>query len=473
MSTTTAPPRGGPSGAATPEVPGAVPQARGGTRTRTPDLLLTLLVRGFDGLPPLRPSPGAPAGAAVRSRLLGRPAVVVRGAQGVRAFYDSSLVARRGAVPGALSHVLFGRGAVHGLDDAEHRVRKDLFTTALAPERVDALVAAAAEEWERAVRRWPDRDRVVVFDEAVAVLGRAVLRWSGAGAGEATDTARAADLAAIVDGFGSAGPRFLRAVRARRRCERWAAQAVRDARAGRRPAPAGSALALVAEHRDPHGRPLDERTAAVELLNVLRPTVAVAWLVAQAAVALHGEPRWRHAVAAARTGGPDASGTAVAVAHEVRRRYPFVPALATRLRRDAEVAGHRLRAGDRIVLDVVGTHRDPGAWPAPEEFDPGRFEGAGLCPASQGFVPQGGGDASTGHRCPGESATVRLLAQAVEVLCALELVVPPQDLRMPARPVPSRPASGFFVTRVGGGGRGGGGGRPPRRAGPPRRRTWW
>ncbi|WP_432488233.1 cytochrome P450 [Kineococcus sp. SYSU DK018] len=454
MGTTTATATAAPAGAlrdapaSAAPVPGAVPAAGGPVRTRTPDLLLTLVGRGFDGLPRLRPRRDSPTGEPFRSRLLGRPALVVRGAEGVRAFYDSSLVARRGAVPAPLSHVLFGRGAVHGLDDAEHRVRKDLFTAALAPEHVDGLVAAAAAEWARAVRRWPGRERVVVFDEAVGVLGRAVLSWAGAGAGAETDSARAAELAAIVDGFGSAGPRFLRARRARRRCERWAAQAVRDVRSGRRLAPAGSALALVAAHREPGGRLLDERTAAVELLNVLRPTVAVAWLVAQAAVALHESPRWRHAVAAARTGGPDASGTALAVAHEVRRRYPFVPALATRLRRDGEVAGHRLRAGDRLVLDVVGTHRDPAAWPAPEQFDPGRFDGAGVCPVSQGFVPQGGGDARTGHRCPGEPATVRLLAQAVEVLSGLELVVPSQDLRMPARPVPSRPASGFTVTEV-------------------------
>ncbi|NAZ85851.1 hypothetical protein GTR00_07020, partial [Kineococcus sp. T90] len=164
-------------GTTAPPPPGAV--VRGGTRTRTPDLLLTLLVRGFDGLPPLRPAPGAGTAAPVRTRLLGRPAVVVRGADGVRAFYDGSRTARRGAVPAPLSHVLFGRGAVHGLDDAEHRARKELFTTALAPGRVDGLVDAAAAEWARAVATWPARERVVVFDEAVGVLGRAVLRWAG------------------------------------------------------------------------------------------------------------------------------------------------------------------------------------------------------------------------------------------------------------------------------------------------------
>ncbi|WP_432560909.1 cytochrome P450 [Kineococcus sp. SYSU DK003] len=408
------------------------------------DVLLTLLARGFDGLP----RSSAPA----RTRLLGRRAVVLRGAEGVRTFYDSSRTERSGAVPAVLSHVLFGRGAVHGLDDAEHRVRKDLFTDVLGPGHVDGLLTATGEEWRRAVSRWPGRQRVVLFEEAVHVLGRAVLRWSGVsdGADEALDVRRAHDLMRIVDGFGSAGPRFVRARAARRRCEAWARAAVRDARAGRVRPPRGSALAQVSAHRDVHGDLLDERTAAVELLNVVRPTVAVAWLVTQAAVALQhdsGGPCWRDLVRTA-AGSDRAQEFAVAVAHEVRRRHPFVPALAAKLRRGSVVEGTRLRAGDRLVLDVVGTHRDPAQWPEPERFDPDRFVGQGMRPVSHAFTPQGAGDARTGHRCPGEPATVRLLAQAVRVLATTQYRLPPQDLRSPARPVPSRPASGVVLTDV-------------------------
>ena len=40
------------------------------------------------------------------------------------------------------------------------------------------------------------------------------------------------------------------------------------------------------EHRDVDGRPLGPRTAAVEVLNVIRPTVAISWYVAFAAFKL-------------------------------------------------------------------------------------------------------------------------------------------------------------------------------------------
>lgn len=416
-----------------------------------PELVTTLLARGFGGLPRLGPTP-------LPARFLGRRAVLLRGPDGVAAFYDASRTARRGAVPAVLSDVLFGRGAVHGFDDAEHRVRKGLFTAALAPERVDGLLAEAAAGWNSALDRWSRATTVVLFDEAVEVLGGAVLRWSGVsealGADPAADGRRSADLARIVDGFGSAGPRYLRARRARRRCEGWAAQAVRAARSH---GAGSSALQDIATHRDGAGELLPEPLAAVELLNVLRPTVAVAWLVTQAAVALHDDPGWRDLVRLA----PDerAGELSTAVAHEVRRRFPFVPALAARARRDLEVGGVHVPAGHRLVLDVVGTHRDAEQWPDPETFDPDRFVGQGECPVSRAYAPQGAGDARTGHRCPGEPATVRLLAQAVRVLCDGphdgEFTWPPQDLRQADRPVPSRPASGVVLqVRAGARGRG-------------------
>src|SRR5258705_5010771 len=59
--------------------------------------------------------------------------------------------------------------------------------------------------------------------------------WSGA-------RRLARDLASIVDGFGSLGPRHARARLARKRADRWARGLVADVRAGRLHPPAGSAL---------------------------------------------------------------------------------------------------------------------------------------------------------------------------------------------------------------------------------------
>src|SRR5215210_7626401 len=58
------------------------------------------------------------------ARVLGRRALVVRGEEGVRRFYDPELVTRKGAIPAPLRLLLFGRGAVHGLAGSAHRERK-------------------------------------------------------------------------------------------------------------------------------------------------------------------------------------------------------------------------------------------------------------------------------------------------------------------------------------------------------------
>lgn len=62
-------------------------------------------------------------------RLLGGRALLVRGDEGVRLFYDTSRVKRHGAMPLPVRGPLFGAGAVHGLDDDEHRHRKAMFVS--------------------------------------------------------------------------------------------------------------------------------------------------------------------------------------------------------------------------------------------------------------------------------------------------------------------------------------------------------
>src|SRR3712207_8694839 len=60
---------------------------------------------------------------------------------------------------------------------------------------------------------------------------------------------------------------------ARGRREAWLARLVEDVRSGAATVPDGSVVDVVARHRDADGERLDPRTAAVEVLNVVRPTV--------------------------------------------------------------------------------------------------------------------------------------------------------------------------------------------------------
>lgn len=386
-----------------------------------------LLRGGYRWAPSLRAGRTAAA-----ARVLGRPAAVVGGPEGVRRFYDPRL-RRRGAMPAPVAGVLFGRGSVHGLDDAEHHRHKALYLDVLTADAMADLRERAHGRWELAVRTWELGRPLVLFDEAVRVLTATALDWAGIEAGPRETDRRAKQLAAVLGGFARPGPAYAAAAVARGRLDRWAARLVRSARDGEAHPRRGTALGAAAR-----AGWLDDRAAAVVLLNLVRPMVAVAWFVAFAAVALQHQQYWRERIAA----GDD---TALrAFAHEVRRRYPFVPVLAARARAGQDVLGVSVPAGGLVILDVHGTDHDPAHWPEPETFDPGRFTGPPPDPDT--LVPQGGGDVRTGHRCPGEDATLVLLEEAVRRLAQCRVDLPPQDLTVDLSRVPARPRSGVVLS---------------------------
>lgn len=301
------------------------------------DRTLFLLAEGYAWLPNrMRRA----AGPVVRTRILGRPALALRGPQAVRFFYDERNVHRHGAIPEPVLATLFGHEGVHTLDGAAHRARKSLFLPLLEPGRVASLVDQVTAAWDEAVPEWARRGSIVLFDEASTVLATGVHRWAGIPLGDDGAAAAARDMIAMVDGFATTGPRHLRARRARARQERRLGRLVRDVRSGEVTAEADSVLDLVCRHRDADGEPLDDKTAAVELLNVVRPTTAVAWFVAFTAHALHRWPEHREALAG---GDPR---YAAAFAHEVRRFYPFAPFLGGLAARDLKGGASGCRPGD-------------------------------------------------------------------------------------------------------------------------------
>ncbi|MFD7326374.1 cytochrome P450 [Streptomyces sp. NPDC059875] len=410
----------------------------------TPDSTAALLLKGYAWLPDLRRRSGD--GALVRIRLLGRPAVVLHGPGAVAFFYDARHVRRHGALPGPVLDTLFGRGAVHTLDGEEHRVRKALFLGELTePAAVAELVDRVRAEWQRAFAPPHDRE-VVLFDEAALVLARAVCAWTGLALTERQIVRMARDCVAMVDGFATPGPRHLRARRARSRQEEVLARLVEAARGGAAHAP-GTPFDAVVRHRDADGTPLDARTAAVELLNIVRPTVAIAWYLVFAAHAMDRRPGQRQLLRedTSPLAGPYpeayAASHAELFAHEVRRFYPFVPFVGGLAAADLRRDGQEIAEGTLLLLDVYGRNHDPELWHEPYRFDPERF--LRRAPLPDELIPQGGGRAENGHRCPGEDITVAVLAALATELARLEYTVPEQDLGIPLHRIPTRPRSGF------------------------------
>jgi fatty-acid peroxygenase len=411
------------------------------------DSALSLFSQGYAWLPDrTRRAPGP----LVRARLLGKHTVALRGPEAVRFLYDERHVRRHRALPEPVKSTLFGHGALHTLDAEAHRVRKAMFLSLLkSPENIAGLVRRTGTEWDEAVARWADRPRVVLFDEASRVITRAVCRWAGVPLEESEAESVARDLVAMVDGFATLGPRHWRARLARGRREAWLASLVEEVRDGSASAPEGSVVAVVARHRDADGERLDARTAAVEILNVLRPTVAVCWFVAFAAHALHRWPEHRARLAEeARGGAGHGIGGAYAEAfvHEVRRFYPFAPFIGGQAVADLTWQGEPIPKGALVLLDIHGQDHDAGLWEDPYSFDPRRF--LDHPPERDELIPQGGGDPAANHRCPGEDVTVALLMALSTRLSLLEYEVPEQDLRIPLRRIPARPLSGFVIAGV-------------------------
>lgn len=377
---------------------------------------------------------------AVTVRLLGVPFTLLRGRDGARAFYDGAVMRRRGAMPRRVANVLFGRGSVHALDGDVHRHRKAMHLSILAEPRVRGLRPRVEDAWRAALPEWEASGPVVLFDAVGEVLCRAVTDWAGLGLDDAEVQRLTPELRAMVEGAPAVGPRHLRGRIGRWRSERWARRVVRDVRAGRRRVPEGSATAVISAHTDPDGRLADARTAAVELLNVVRPAVAVDRLVVFAALALEQHPQWRRRVL-------ESDEDLDRFVLEVRRHAPFVPVLAARAYRPTTVDGTAIPAGRRVLLDVFGTDHDERRWPRAGEFDPDRFAGRDIDPFE--LVPQGGGDHATGHRCPGEWATTALLGGCVRMLAGgMTYRVPAQDLFVPPHRLLGLPRSRFVIDGV-------------------------
>lgn len=375
------------------------------------------------------------------ARLLLRRTICMRGADAARVFYDTERFSRAGASPLRSRRTIFGQGGVQGLDGEAHRSRKAMFMSLMTPEAMAELESLVAEEWRRRIDGWQSADEVVLYDEVAQILCRAVCTWASVPLPDSDVGRRAKQMVAMFSAPMAVGPPHWRGRRARSQCEAWLGDVVESVRRGELEAREGHALHTVAWHREPDGELLPPRIAAVELLNVIRPTVAIVNFVTLAALALHEHPGSR-----LRLEQADGTETEMFV-QEVRRYYPFFPFVPARVRKDFEWNGVRFPRGRRVLLDLYGTDHDPHHWEEPEEFRPQRFQD--WEPDAFTFVAQGGGDHFADHRCAGEWVTIRLMRVAVTAMTAwMTYDVPHQDLYVTMRKPPTGPRSGFVIKDV-------------------------
>ncbi|MGY1827682.1 MULTISPECIES: cytochrome P450 [unclassified Blastococcus] len=374
------------------------------------------------------------------TRLMLRPAVMAYGEEAARLLYEPDRMTRRRALPPTVVTLLQDLGSVQMLDGSAHRHRKAMFLSLMTPAALDDLADRVEGEWRDGVRRWAGAGDVVLLDAVHEVLCRAVCAWAGIPLTPAEVGERTRQLAAMVAGAGAVGPRNLRGQVRRHRAERWAGAVIDRIRSGALPVEEGRAADVIASYRDEEGRLLDPEVARVELINVLRPTVAVARYVVFAGLALAQHPDARARAAA------DEEYRRWFV-QEVRRYYPFFPAVGGRVLEPFDWRGRHFGPGDWFLLDVYATNHDRRLWDEPAAFRPERFATWDGGPYS--FVPQGGGDVEAGHRCAGEWLTITVVERAVRLLTtAMTYDVPLQDLSIDLSRMPAGPASGVRLSAV-------------------------
>ena len=377
----------------------------------------------------------------VRLRLMGEPAVALSGAEGAALFYDEARFTRTGAIPRRIQTTLMGQHGIQTLDANAHRHRKALFMSVMTPGSLHRFTTQVAETWRAYLRRWEQRQEVVLWPEAEEILCRAACAWAGLPFEEADIQPLARDLSAMIDAFGGVGPRHGRGKLARHRAEKWVGNLIDGMRTGQQFAREDSPLWAVAWFRDLNDRPLPTKTAAVELLNLVRPIIAIARFVTFEAVMLHQQPQWQ-----ARLQANDTQATDWFV-QQVRRLFPFTPLLGARVRQAFEWRGCHFKKGQLVLLDVLGIDRDERQWPHPDEFRPERFRDWDGSPFN--FIPQGGGDYAHNHRCAGEWLTIETLkTTAVLLATTMTYDVPEQDFSVDLGRMPTLPASGFVMRRV-------------------------
>lgn len=405
------------------------------------------------------------------TRLMGRAVVILSGGNAPEQMYEPGRFTRRHALPPTTLRLLQGHGSVNQLDGAEHRHRKTSFLALLGISEARAL---ANDLTRRLTARFAQPGSFVLLKEAEQILCATALAWLGTPAPSAGQLRRrTAEYGAMLAGAGASGPSVIGALLLRARNEAWMRSLVRRVRANQLGPRPESPLAVVSRWRGADGAFLPVRVAAIELINLTRPLVAVARYIAFAAHALHFHPEWGLRI----RDGNDAE--LEAFAQEVRRFYPFFPAVAGIVQTPFEWEGRRFARGEWVLADLHGADRDPARWTEPQMFNPDRFlaHEAGkstvrpaarpspiedeVVPASDDpdpirpptpdaasgmIVAQGAGDPRLGHRCPGEGVTLELIKAAARVLATADYRLPAQDFTIDRSRMPTAPAEGIRVS---------------------------
>lgn len=375
------------------------------------------------------------------THLMGEKAICMSGEEAAKLFYNPELFERNDAAPKRIQKTLFGENAIQTMDGIEHIHRKALFISLLTPVQQKRLGELMMEKMEASIDKWIDSKNIILFDETKKILCQVACQWAEVPLQESEIESRANDFSLMIDAFGGVGPRYWKGKMTRYKSEEWIRGIIEDVRSGRLKVQEDSVLYTMTFHKNIDGRKMDAAMAAIELINVLRPIVAISTFITFAALALYEHPECKEKLIL------DNNNYREMFVQEVRRYYPFTPLIGARVKKNFILDKYELKKGMLVLLDVYGINHDPSIWINPDEFNPERFSEwkGGL----YDFIPQGGGEPFNTHRCPGEGVTVEIIKESLNFLVnKIDYEVPKQDLSYSMARIPTLPESGFIISNI-------------------------
>ncbi len=375
-----------------------------------------------------------------QTRLLGQKAICMTGEDAAKVFYNNNYLKRKDVTPKRIQKTLTGQKGVQGLDGNAHTNRKQMFMSIMTPENLKGMIDYTTEQWEANSAKWNNKN-IVLFDEAQIILCQVACRWTGVPLANKEIKKRASDLGKMIDGFGAVGPRYWQGRCARKKSEKWIRDIIAKIRS-RKLSPAKSTAAYsIAWYLDEHKKLLSTQIAAVELLNIIRPMVAIATYITFGTLAMHEHPECRQKLQV-----KDKIYNQMFV-QEIRRFYPFTPYIGAQVKKSFTWKQYQIKKGTLILLDIYGTNHDPRLWLNPYEFNPERFNH--WTDDAFSFMPLGGGDCNKGHRCAGELVTIEVMKASLDFIANhLTYKVPNQDLSYRLSRIPTLPKNRFIMSTV-------------------------
>lgn len=375
------------------------------------------------------------------TRLFGKKVICMGGKEAAEVFYDPEKFKREGSAPRRLIQTLFGKNAVQTLDGEIHNHRKAMFMSLMSPGKIEQLKKIVRDQWNSATGEWEQKKQIIFYEEVQKILCRSACEWAGILISKGEIKNLTNDLRAMYESPAALGPNHWQGRVARIRIEKWIQDLVHKVRDRQIHPSENTALHKFSWERDLNGELLDPKAVSVEVINIIRPIVAISIYINFLLLALHHFPEERTKLI--EKGEPYAA----MFIQEVRRYYPFFPFLVARVRKNFMWKDYMFKKNTLTFLDLYGTNHDPNLWDNPNIFHPERF--TDLNESLFSLIPQGGGEYLKGHRCAGEKITIEVMHESLNFLLnRIDYNVPEQDLSYSLVKIPSIPKSKIILENI-------------------------